>query len=327
MPHIPEDIAGHEKQRGELLKDIADKNIAHAYLLSGPEHIGKTTVAQWFAWRLLVDHLPSDQAEPVRIQMEKFIHPDFLCLDDLWIEEISEDWNVIAQSSNVPQQHRSKDTPARTDVIGIDDLRLLFERLQATGDSPYLCCIIRGIERMQPAAATSFLKILEEPPARVVFILTTDAPSLLLPTILSRTRTLRFAPLKKDEMIALLDGRDDEDAGFALHIAEGAPGKLKRLLDDPDTLRASKQLHSQAKQFWQTTSLKDRLSWLLKATEKKQSTDDVLMHLGLALREYPDIQKRAALVQTYSALTRDLKTNAHRALLLERFALAVDENA
>ena len=91
MPRILEDIAGHAKQQGDLLKDIASDNVAHAYLFSGPEGIGKTTMARWFAWRLLVDHLPPDQAELIRLQMEKFIHPDFLCLDDLWIEEISEE--------------------------------------------------------------------------------------------------------------------------------------------------------------------------------------------------------------------------------------------
>lgn len=327
MPRIPDVIAGHAKQQGDLLADIAHHNIAHAYLFSGPEGIGKTTVARWFAWRLLVEHLPPEQAMPVRQQMEKFINPDFLCLDDLWIEEVNEDWSVIGQSSNVPQQHRSKDTPSRTDTIGIDDLRAIAERLQATGDSPYMCCIIRGIERMQPTAATSFLKILEEPPSRVIFILTTDSPTTLLPTIVSRTRTLRFAPLKKEEMITLLDGRDDDDAGFALHIAQGAPGTLRRLLEDPDLLRASKQLHSQAKQFWQTTSLKDRMSWLMKATEKKQTIDDVLMHLGLTLKEYPDARKRSELVRAYSKLARELTTNAHKALILERFALAVQEAA
>ncbi len=327
MPQIPEDIAGHTKQRGELLKDIASGNVAHAYLFSGPGNIGKTTVARWFAWRLLVDHLPPDQAESVRIQMEKFIQPDFLCLDALWIEEVNEDWTVIGQSSNVPQQHRTKDTPARTDTIGIDDLRMLSERLQATGESPHVCCIIRGIERMQPTAATSFLKILEEPPSRVVFILTTDSLTTLLPTILSRVRTLRFAPLKKNEMIPLLQGCDNEDAGFALHIAQGAPGTLIRLLDDPDLLRGSKQLHSQARQFWQTKSLKDRLSWLLKAAEKKQLIDDVLMHLGLTLKEYPDAAKRTKMVRAYSVLARELTTNAHRALIMERFALAVQASA
>jgi len=326
MPRIPEEIAGHTKQQGELLSDIANDNVAHAYLFSGKPNIGKTTVAHWFAWRLLVAHLPPDEAKSVRMQMEKFIHPDFLCLDDLWTEDVQEDWNVIGLSSNISHLQRSKKPAARTDAISIDDLRALSGRLQATGSNPYLCCVIRGIERMQPTAATSFLKILEEPPPRVIFILTTDSPTTLLPTVLSRTRTLRFAPLKKSEMISLLHGRDDEDAGFALHIAEGAPGTLRQLLDNPDTLRGSKQLHAQAKQFWQTTSLKDRMSWLLKSTEKKQEIDDVLMHLGLTLKEYPDVRKRATFVHAYSALANDLHTNAHRGLILERFALAVDES-
>lgn len=326
MPSIPDDLVGHDKERGQLLQDIATGNVSHAYLFAGQPHLGKFTLATWFAWRLLVDHLPPDKRKAERERMEKFIHPDFLCLGDLWIEGVNDDWTAIGRSSNIPQQHRSKNPTAKTDVIGIEEIRAISERLLSTGQSPYFCCVIRGIERMQPASATSFLKILEEPPPRVVFLLTTDAPNMLLPTIISRTRFMNFHPLQRGEMLPLLQGRDDEDATFALHLARGAPGMLFELLSDPDRLRAEKQLHSQAKQFWQTKSLKERLAWLMQVTEKRQDIDAVVLHLGLTMRELPNPEHRSACIRAFTELAKQLKTNAHRGLLLERFALALQEN-
>lgn len=327
MPLI-QDILGHGKQRGQLLSDIASDNVTHAYLFAGPAHVGKLTVARWFGAELVTDGLKPSEKAHAKSEVERLIHPDYLCLDDLWIEGVNEDWKLIGASSNVPQQHRSKAPAAKTDVISIEDIRLLSERLHETGTSPHRACIIRGIERMQPAAANAFLKILEEPPSRVVFILTTDNLHAVLPTVQSRTRVLRFSPLSQKEMAPLLEGQPDDDAAFALHIAGGAPGLLIRLLDEPEQLRMHRQLHAQARQFWQATHIKDRLAWLLPAAEKKQQDiHAVLLHLGLTLREQPDAKQRALWAKPYGALIETLKTNAHRGLLLERFALEIDRSA
>ncbi len=322
MAPIPETIIGHQKQLGQLLQDVASRNISHAYLFAGQPKLGKCTVARWFAWMILADHVAPEERQGVRDQMERMIHADFLCMDDLWMEDVQDDWKVIGLTSNVPQQHRSKAPAAKTDIISIEDIRALSERLHDTGESPYLCCIIRGVERMQAAAANAFLKMLEEPPKRVVFILTTDSFQSLLPTIVSRTRVLKFSPLKESELRPLAEGRDEDEAAFALHIAQGAPGAVAEMLADPELLRERRQLHAQCKRFWQTSSLKDRLSWLLPAAEKKHETGDVLFHLGVTLRELPASPLRATQTRAYSELVRALKTNAHKALLLERFALA-----
>ncbi len=318
-----DDIIGHTKERGALLADIAHGNVTHAYLFSGAPHLGKMAVAKWFARELLTDHLPAEARPPVKEQIDRFIHPNFLCLDDLWIEDVNDDWNKLALSSNVPQQHRSKAPVAKTDTISIEDVRALTDRLHETSDSPHFCCIVRGMERMQPAAANALLKILEEPPSRVVFILTTDQPNALLPTIISRTRMVRFSPLRRTELLPILEGRDDDDAAFALHVSQGAPGKLISLLSDAEALRATKQLHSQAKRFWQATTLKERLEWLMQAGDDKQGTDELLLHLSLTLREQPDLPSIPMRSQALHELVKNLKTNAHRGLLLERFALAV----
>ncbi len=324
MIPLPDAILGHEKQCGQLLQDIAKNNVAHAYLFSGPKHIGKFTVARWFAWRILCDGLPPDQAAVAADQIERMIHPDFLALDKLWIEDVSDDWAVISQYSNIPQQHRSKPPKARTDSIGIEEVRALQERLYETGPSKHLCCLIRSVERMQPAAANAFLKVLEEPPQRVVFMLTTESDNTLLPTLVSRVRVLKFNSVPAEKMRMITDGLAPDEASLILHLAQGAPGKAIRLRDDPDVLRREKQLHSQAKQFWQSENLTQRFQWISSFIESKAETEDVLLHLGIALREYPDVTRKPQWANAYMRLVRGLKTNAHRGLLLQRFALALE---
>jgi DNA polymerase-3 subunit delta' len=323
MASIPDRIIGHEKQIGQLISDIAKKNVAHAYLFAGPKHLGKFTIARWFASRLLADHLPAAEYATVKDQAERLIHPDLLVLDELWMEDVNDDWATIGKSSNAPQQHRSKAPAAKTDTISIEDIRALSDRMHATGDTPYFCCLIRSAERMQTAAANAFLKLLEEPPPRVVFVLTTEGLSQVLPTVISRTRVMHFKPLMPSELSVLADPESD-DGAFALHLAGGAPGKLIRLLNDPDTLRANKQLHAQAKQFWQGSSgMTERLRWLLSLLDEKKGLDEAILHLGLTLREYPDPASKIRWTQAYFDLLEGLQTNAHKALLLERFALAV----
>jgi DNA polymerase-3 subunit delta' len=325
MPPLPDKIIGHEKQCALLLKDIASGNVAHAYLFSGPKHLGKFTIARWFALQLLSDGVPAEERADIQDTIERLIHPDFLSLDMLWIEGVSEDWNVIGETSNISQLHRSKAPTAKTDVISIEDVRLLSERLYSTGSSKYYCCLIRSVERMQDAAANALLKILEEPPSRTVFILTTEAVSSLLPTLVSRTRVMHFRPLPKATLRELVAEGDDESL-FAMHLSQGAPGKLLSLLADPDSLRESRQLHTQAKRFWQTTSLKERLTWLMPFIDEKGAQPDLLLHLGLALREHPDARQKVSYTRAYAALARGLKTNAHRGLVLQQFALAAGRN-
>lgn len=322
MAALPASIIGHKEQTEQLLVDIESENVAHAYLFSGPAHIGKFSVAKWFAEKLLCTGLDEEECQETHEQMEKLIHPDYLAMDQLWMEDKQENWTVIAETSNVPQQHRAKKR-ARTDSISIDDVRALHERLIETGTSEYLCCLIRSIERMQDEATNAFLKILEEPPPRVVFLLTTQAQHSLRPTIVSRTRVLLFQPLSQKELRPLLQNVREEDQGFILHLSQGAPGRIVRLLDDPELLREEKQVHAAATRFWQTQSLHERLKWLSGYGERGADTDPLVLHLGLALKERIADEYRESWIKAYLKLLSGLSTNAHRALLLEEFALAV----
>ena len=319
MPSHP--IVGHARQLTELAADIESGNVSHAYLFAGGPNLGKTTVAKWFARELLTDKKTFEEKEDIDHALHRLIHPDFLSLDQLWIEEQCEDFDVIAQSTNVPQQHRAKAPTAKTDVISIDDVREIQTRLQETGDGAFRFCFIRGIERMRDEAANAFLKILEEPPKGRVFLLTTDALSSVLPTILSRARVLRFQRVADRDIVPLLKELDEEERQFILHLAQGAPGTALRLADDPDALRIEHQLHDTALSFWTETRSIDRMMALSPLHERGAASDRFLFHLALALREQPDYssQQERALME----LVEGLRTNANRPLMTEHFALQI----
>ncbi len=314
-------ILGHTAQISALTLDLKAGNIAHAYLFEGPAHVGKATVAKWFAGTLLAIGRSPEEQERLPHMIEKLLHPDFLILDKLWMEEQMEDADELAKYSNVSQEHRKK-ARAKTDTIGIDDVRAIQERLQETGTGKYRICIICDVERMQDEAVNALLKILEEPPAGVVFILTTATFYALLPTLISRSRVLHFSRLP-DSVITGMLPRDmsDEDRGFALRISQGAPG-MARQLADPETLRKEKQAQSNALAFWYSRSALERLQLLKPLQERGAEADRFLLHLMLAMREERDAVPPAA-AERLLELQRHLETNANRQLMVQGFVLSL----
>lgn len=317
----PQTIVGHTLQREQLQSDIASGNVAHAYLFSGPAHVGKHTLALQFASQLLLLGVEDSERETVQHSIDTLTHPDLLVLDALWMADTQDDWNMIAQYSNVAQGHRAK-KKVKTDVIGIDEVRALQERLYETGTGRYRCCIITSVERMHAEAANAFLKLLEEPPEGVVFLLTTQAQSSLLPTIVSRSRSVSFRRVAQKDMRTLLAGVPEDDAAFILHIARGAPGMAVLLTRDPEYLRFHKTLHERAQSFWHMQSLARRMDILEPLHTRSQEAEHLLLHLGLALRSQ-GVSLKPEHAKAFTQLVRALETNAHRQLLSQRFACQV----
>jgi DNA polymerase III subunit delta' len=324
MPKL-RDVIGHQRQRDALQQDINTENVSHAYLFSGPRSIGKMTTAFWFAEQLLSNGSPEDTKPETRRRIERLTHPDLLVLDQLWIEKECEDWDTIAQTSNISQVHRSKKpSPAKTDTISIDDIRALQNRLYEKSLGARRCCIIRSMERMQAEAATAFLKILEEPPVGLTFVLTTQSATALLPTITSRTRLLPFQRLSHKELRTFLHAVDEEEAAFILHVAQGAAGIVQRLCDKPDCLLQERQVQNAATTFWETPSLRRKLQILAPLQKRGKDADQLALHLALTVRSQP-FSVRSQYTAAYVRALRALSTNANRKLVTQVFALEVEQ--
>lgn len=311
-------IIGHGAQLSDLERDVASDNVSHAYLFTGRRHLGKMTVAWWFAAKLLTIGEEDEVRRESLHRIQKLIHPDILSLDQLWMEETCEDPAVIGRTTNITFDHRKK-AKAKTDRISIDDVRALQERLFDTATGHYRCCIIRGIERMDDPPANALLKVLEEPPPHMVFLLTTQASASLLPTIVSRCRVLQFGRVPDKALLPLLSALPDDEARFLLLSAQGCPGRLIAMLKDPELFVGEQSLQAQARSFWASSSSAERIGALKMLNEKGEKADRFLFHLFLALRATPNYLP--AHVRLLCDLAAALDSNAHRKLMLMDFLL------
>jgi DNA polymerase III subunit delta' len=169
-------ILGQERPKKTLLKALQSGRIANSYLFYGQESIGKKFTAIEFCKALNCQTLsPIDSCDscPSCIKIEKRIHPDLFILEP------------------------KKSSPsAREAVLKIDEVRELQKKLlYLPYEGNVKVAIINNAESMNPQAANSFLKTLEEPPTKTLIILIVSNPHQLLPTVVSRCQGIRFYPL------------------------------------------------------------------------------------------------------------------------------------
>lgn len=165
------ELFGHAEAEAGLLRDLAAGTLAHGWIINGPQGIGKATLAYRFA-RTLLGSTPQDDS--VYRRMVAGSHSDLLVIE--------------------PAYDAKKEEYARD--ISVDQARTIAQFLSLTpGESQWRVVIVDSIDALNANAANAILKILEEPPPQAILLLVSHNPGRLLPTIRSRCRTLRLAPL------------------------------------------------------------------------------------------------------------------------------------
>ena len=196
------DIEGHEKPISILKRALANKTLAHAYLFSGEEGIGKKMAALALAAAVNCGEAGPEGGCGVCPSCRKIAslgHPDVHILvpdgDEIKIDQVRQ---TQADLSLKPFEGAKK------------------------------ILIIDGAERMNAASSNAFLKTLEEPPGDTLIILVTAMPQSLLPTIRSRCQEIRFHPLPRRTLAqALMQRRElsEGDAWFLAALAQGSMGR------------------------------------------------------------------------------------------------------
>lgn len=188
----------------------------HALLLAGPAGQGKRQFAEAAAWRLLCE-APSPRGfacgECVGCQwLQADNHPDLLRL-------------VPEQESEGGEEAEGKEAgKTKSHQIRIDQVRALTPVLAVSAHrGGRRVIIVDPAEAMNPFTANALLKLLEEPPAGVVFLLVSAQPMRLLPTLRSRCQRWDFPLPEADAVLAWLRAHHPQTPAELLDLVGGAP--------------------------------------------------------------------------------------------------------
>lgn len=228
---------GHETCEQHILDLYNNKRMPHGLVLSGPEGIGKST----FAFRLARFLLSRREADPGQESLfgggEENVQAQTMTLGENHAHIIAR--VASAGHSDLLTIERLMDERKGTqkDGVEVSEVRRVAPFLRKTAaEADWRVVIIDDADTMNINAQNALLKILEEPPERVVLILITHRIGALIPTIRSRTQAFHFAPLDKvvmKELLAKQGHAPNNDEFEALYeLSEGSIGRALSLLDD-----------------------------------------------------------------------------------------------
>jgi DNA polymerase III subunit delta' len=250
------EMVGHDWAVNLLKENVARGRVRHAYLFTGPQGIGRRTLALRLAQALNCLQPPEPGVPCLKCractQIGRMQHPDL----------------QIVQA----------DTSGGT--LKVDQIRELQHSLSlAPYEARYRVAILLRFEEAHPSAMNALLKTLEEPAAQVILILTAESAERLLPTIVSRCEVLGLRSLPLEEVSQWLQSQHQlpfEQAELLAHVSAGRPGYALHLLNEPE--------HLEKRQVWLdeharllSASRAERFSYVETLTKDKDAFRTALM--------------------------------------------------
>jgi len=249
-------LVGHEEARARVAGAIRAGHFPQTMLLVGPPGIGKQRFGLWAAQLLLCQEpgeLDPCGTCPSCRKVLNLAHPDlhwFVPIPrpkagepDKQVEEAAE---TLAEVMEERRQNPLWNAPDGMASHGVASARLLLRRASLTPvEGRWKVFLVGDAERLVPQessqeAANALLKIIEEPPADTVFILTASDPRRLLPTIRSRTVVLRLGRLGAAQVRQFLETHQAEARDLAAR-AEAAEGAIGAALIESDGATKARQ--------------------------------------------------------------------------------------
>jgi DNA polymerase-3 subunit delta' len=200
-------LFGHREAELALLNAYRSGRIPHAWLIGGPQGIGKATLAYRMA-RFVLAH-----RNPLAVQSAETLDVDPS-------DPVARHVAAGAHGSLLTLERSLNDKGVMRTVITVDETRETISFFGSTAAvEGWRVCIVDTVDELNANAANALLKVLEEPPQQSLFLLVSHAPARVLPTIQSRCRKLALRPLATSDVI--------EAAALAAHVATDDPALLE----------------------------------------------------------------------------------------------------
>ncbi|ABL64643.1 DNA polymerase III subunit [Chlorobium phaeobacteroides] len=314
-------IIGHKQQIKVLQKALETGRLAHAYLFTGPEACGKESVAFELA-RIL----NCRTADPVSgscetckecISLNAFMHPnveyifpvesalldpgDTAKKENKRFTEAKERYDLLLEE----KKQNPFFSPAMERSMGILTEQVIALQHKASfmpSQGTRKIFILSQAEKLHPSAANKLLKLLEEPPAHILFILVSSRPEAVLPTIRSRCQVIRFSRVSSRELrLWLHENRPEITDPLLSFIVSFSRGNLRLAWEfinniGSDTAEtATIILRNQAIDYLRKALVPGKLHEAITASEeqvKNLSRTELTLFIGALLLFFQDVNHR-----------------------------------
>lgn len=247
-------VVNQERVLETLKAALKGDRVAHAYLFHGPDGSGKKATAFGLAQALLCksDPRPCGACNSCD-RAARLIHPDLRLIlpyaGDPKTTEITERFELLAEDPYAPvdfvhapngvgdeKKSTNKQLIVKRERV---DSEVLWPSGFKAVEGGYKVVILADVDLVHVSGSNAVLKLLEEPPPKTVFILTTTRPHRLLPTIISRCQQVRFDRLANEHVAQGLRERyemSEQQVDVVSRMAEGSLTKAIELADNQELL-------------------------------------------------------------------------------------------
>ena len=279
-----QDVIGQEEAKRQLLQEASEGRIAHALLFCGPHGAGKLALALAYARYLCCPNRNGQDACgtcPSCVKWNKLVHPDVhfmfpIVKNAKGKKEVCDDYlpywrQLLLESSYFALEHWLEKMEAgngQAIIYAKESDEITRKLTLKSSEGGYKITIIWMPEKMHEVCANKLLKLLEEPPQQTVFLLVSEAPDMILPTIVSRTQRINIPRINDEAISTALQEKYGIQAQASKAIAHLANGSF---------LKALEAIHQneENEQFFELFVSLMRLSYQRKIREMKQWSEQV----------------------------------------------------
>lgn len=298
-------IPGHKDIINNLLRSVYEERVSHAQLFTGPEGCGSLALALAYVKYISCENRTETDSCGICkscVKYEKMIHPDLHFVfpvikgkkvTDPVSENYIEEWREFVRKGpffTLNHWLNSLEVGNAQGGIFASEASEIIKKLSLkTFESDFKIMIIWLPEKMHQATANKLLKMIEEPPEKTLFILVSEEPDKIIPTILSRCQLVKIPSFNNKEIENYLIQRFNLTGEKATDIARVANGNITRAIelcnDEESTLLNLSRFKSLMRFAWKRDII-SIISWSeeLAATGREAQKNFILYSLRL-LRE------------------------------------------
>ena len=311
-------IPGQKETIAKLIRSVKEERVSHAQLFAGPEGCGSMALALAYATFISCENrteLDSCGICKSCVKYEKMIHPDLHFVfpvikgkkaTDPVSDNYIEEWRDFVKKSpyfTINNWLDSIEVGNAQGMIFASEASEIIKKLSLkTFESDFKIMIIWLPEKMHQATANKLLKMIEEPPEKTLFLLVTEEPDKVIPTILSRCQLVKIPSFRNRDIEKYIVLRYNTAADKASDISRVSKGNINRaieLCENEDSFLANLERFKSLMRFAWKRDIISIISWSEEiAANRKGSSEELYLLFDENTPGKPDAVARSAKKQT-----------------------------